>query len=110
MQRNARRHNGFIVSLELIFIATCLLCVVVIGWAAAGSKIVAEYGDIGSAVGSLNQSFFTSGMAVAHPDDPVHPEPLAVWNGSRFHDNPDFCDQGDACGVIVCIPPVPECG
>jgi hypothetical protein len=109
MKRTKQGQGGFIVSLELIFIATCMLCVVVIGWASVGSKIIGEYADIGSAVGSLNQSFFTSGMVVQHPADPVHPEPVAFWAGSSFEDHEDFCDAGLTCGVIACIAPSAEC-
>jgi hypothetical protein len=108
MTKRNRKEGGFIVSLELVFIATCLLCIVIIGWASLGSKLIAEFGDLGSAVGSLNQSFSTTGMAVGHPNDPNHPTDVATWAGSVFVDTADFCDQNPTCGVRFCIPPTPE--
>jgi hypothetical protein len=103
-----RRDSGFVVSLELVFIATCMLCVVLVAWASFGTKIVAEFGDIGAAVGSLNQSYTITGVAIFHPNDPNHPTDVATWTGSSFHDAPDFCDEGGACGVRFCVPPEPE--
>lgn len=103
-----RGNSGFIVSLELVFIATCMLCVVIIAWASFGTKIVAELGDIGAAVGSLNQSYTITGVAIFHPNDPNHPTDVAVWSGSGYLDVQDFCDVGGTCGVRFCIPPVPE--
>ena len=108
MKRNKKNEAGFVMTLELIFLATCLLCVVIIGCASLGAKIIGELGDIGAAVGSLNQSFTTSGAAVGHPTDPVHPQDIATWSGSSFTDTQDFCDQGCTCGVRMCIPPTPE--
>lgn len=100
------RQGGFVVSTELLFLTTCMLCVAVISWGSVGSKIVAEWSDYASAIGSLDQSYNLSGMAVFHANDPVHNanNPLARWAGSSFTDNQDFCDQGCRCGVVMCIP------
>jgi hypothetical protein len=109
MKKANKKQGGFIVSLELVFIATCILCVVIIAWASLGSKLVAEFGDLGAAVGSLNQSYTITGMAVGHPNDPNHPTDVATWAGSTYHDDVDFCDEGGTCGVRFCIPPRAEC-
>ncbi len=99
-----KKQGGFVVGTELIFLISCILCVAVIAWGSVGAKIVAEWGDIGSAIGSLNQSYTLSGMAVFHPNH-VHNanNPLASWGGSSFTDSGDFCDQGCECGIVLCI-------
>jgi hypothetical protein len=108
MKRKTQKQSGFVYTLEIIFIATCVMCMLVIGWAAIGAKVVAEMSDIGSAVGSLDQTYRTSGMLVGH-NGTTHPATpqgaLAYWAGSGFNDNADFCDQGCDCGVVMCIPP-----
>lgn len=101
-----KQEDGFVVSVELLFLITSVLCVSVIAWGSVGAKIVAEWSDVGSAVGSLDQSYSVSGMAVFHANDPVHNanNPIAAWAGSSFRDNTDFCDEGCDCGVHMCIP------
>lgn len=99
------RQGGFAVGAELLFLAACVLCLAVLAWGAVGAKVVAEWADLGAAVGSLDQGYSTSGMAVFHPNDPVHDgnNPVARWAGSAFADAPDFCDT-PACdgGVVLC--------
>ncbi|MEP7008849.1 MAG: hypothetical protein ABJC13_00850 [Acidobacteriota bacterium] len=109
VRRGKKGQAGFIVSAEIIFILTIMICCVAIGWSSISAKIIGEIGDLGSAIGSLNQSYSMSGMAVGHPTDPVHPTDIAFWRGSSFEDHQDFCDQGGTCGVRMCIPPAPEC-
>ncbi len=106
-----KKEGGFVVGTELIFLCSCILCIAVIAWGSVGAKIVAEYSDLASAVGSLDQSYTISGMAVYHVNDPVHNanNPIAFWAGSGKHDNVDFCDQGCDCGVVMCIDPSGEC-
>ncbi len=108
VRKGTRRQRGFIVSAELIFILTIMLCCVAIGWSSICAKLIGEIGDLGGAIGSLNQSYSLSGMAVGHPTDPVHPADVATWSGSAFVDTQDFCDQGGRCGVRMCIPPASE--
>lgn len=101
-----KKQGGFIVGTELVFCMTCMLCICVIAWGSFGTKVVAEWGDLGSAIGSLDQSYTVSGMAVYHVNDPVHDanNPIASWAGSSFSDNQDFCDEGCDCGIVMCIP------
>lgn len=101
-----KKQSGFVVGTELCIHLTCMLCLIIICWGAFGPKAVAEWSDIGSAIGSLDQSYTMSGMAVYHVNDPVHDanNPIATWAGSTFSDNDDFCDEGCDCGVVMCIP------
>ena len=106
VQKRSKKQGGFVLSTELLFLATCVLCASVIIWGAVGAKIIAEWSDFASAVGSLDQSYSISGMAVYHVNDPVHNNPnnaIAAWSGSSFNDGPDFCDNGCDCGVQMCI-------
>ena len=108
VQRGIKPQAGFIVSAEIVFILTIMLCCVAIGWSSICAKLIGEIGDLGGAIGSLNQSYSLSGMAVGHPADPVHPADVAIWSGSSYVDTQDFCDQGGRCGVRMCIPPTSE--
>ena len=110
LRKKLNSQSGFVQSLELVFLGTIVLGVVIIGWSSFGAKLIGEMGDLGAAVGSLNQSFTITGMAVGHPTDPVHPQDIATTSGSSFTDTQDFCDNDPncACGVRMCIPPTPE--
>src|SRR5689334_2785445 len=54
--------RGFIISMELILVATILVLGLIVGMSCLASAIVAEYQDLGWAVRSLNQSFFFGGF------------------------------------------------
>lgn len=117
-----RRQQGFVVGAEMLILATCVICVAVIAWGAASTKVVAEWADFGSAVGSLDQGYKIRGMAVSHPNT-VHDanNPISRWAGSGVADTPDFCDTA-ACdgGIVMCVlaggelfgdfPPGEDCG
>ncbi len=109
LRMKKKDQGGFVVGTELIFLLSCMLCVCVIAWGSFGAKVVGEWGDLGSAVGSLNQSFSLTGMAVFHPNHAHNANnPVASWAGSSFTDSQDFCDQGCDCGVVICLAPVAE--
>ena len=79
--------DGFVVSTELILIATILVIGMIVGLATARNAVVQELGDVAMAVGSINQSFQYTG--VASRDD------LSQTAGSTFLDQTDFCDGED---------------
>lgn len=73
---------GFLVSAELVIIATLVVVGLIVGLAEVANGVNEEMEDVGSAVGSMNQSYFVSG-SVGHK----------AWvYGSKFKDQPDFCD------------------
>ena len=74
---------GFIVSAELILVATIAVLAMVVGLSEVSSGINQELEDIGSAFGSVNQSYCFSGLD-GH---------RARHTGSSFHDSIDFCDS-----------------
>ena len=91
--------DGFIVSAELLLIATILVIGLVAGLSAVRDAVVTELADVAQAIANLNQSY-TVGAAVGH---------CGFNGGSSFIDLPDFCDQGVGAGniqqskcVVVC--------
>ncbi len=84
---------GFIVSAELVLVATITVIGMIIGLAEVANGVNEELEDVGSAVGQINQSYYLHGT-VGHK---------ARVHGSRFRDVADFCDgQFD----IFCNSPV----
>ena len=88
---------GFIVSGELVLIATIAVLGLVVGLSEVAGNVNAELEDVGSAFGALNQSYSVQG-ACGHKGHS---------SGSSFTDKSDYCDhQGD----IRCSSPTPEAG
>jgi Flp pilus assembly pilin Flp len=73
---------GFIVSAELVLVATIVVIGLIVGLAEVAHGVNEELEDVGSAIGSINQSFVLSGSN-GHK----------AWTiTSSFHDEADFCD------------------
>ena len=83
--------SGFIVSSELVLIATILVIGLIVGLSSIQHAVVAELNDVGDAIGSLNQSYLYT---------------AAYTRGSSFVDSVDDCDN-DQCD-ISCDAPVSE--
>jgi hypothetical protein len=101
-----KKQGGFVLSVELCILIGMAFCMTVICATLVGTKVLGEYGDIGGAIGSLNQSYTITGIAVGHPNS-THPTNLVSWAGSSYQDTVDFCDA-EGCGLQVCLPPTPE--
>jgi hypothetical protein len=76
--------NGFIISAELILVATIAVLGVVVGLSEIAFGINNELEDVGAAFGSVNQSFYVNG---------VHSEGKACTAGSEYNDGYDMCDS-----------------
>jgi len=76
---------GFVVSAELILIATIAVIGLVVGLAAVRDGITAELSDVAGAIQDVNQSYDIDGV-VGHS---------AATAGFNFQDNTDFCDSND---------------
>ena len=76
--------TGFLVSAELILVATIAVLGVVVGLSEIAYGVNNELEDVASAFGSVNQSFYVNGT---HSDD------KACTTGSRYEDEPDICDS-----------------
>lgn len=87
---------GFVVSAELILVATIAVLATVVGLAEISHGVNQELEDVGSAFGAMQQSYVYQGLRTADKGSIV---------GSYFEDDGDHCDsQYD----IVGTPPVGE--
>jgi len=74
---------GFVISSELILIATILVIGMIVGLATLRDQVVQELGDVGAAFSQLVQSYSFSGVT-------GHTSSTA---GSAFTDYTDLCDD-----------------
>lgn len=73
---------GFIVSAELILVATIAVLSLIVGLSEVAFGVNQELEDIGSAVGAMNQTYCYNGVS-GHKGSAA---------GSSFHDQVDICD------------------
>ena len=86
---------GFVVSAELIMVATITVLGLIVGLSEVRQAVSEELEDVASAIGSLNQGYCFNGLRTCK----------GSTNGSHFQDANDFCDgQFD----IVGTGPTPE--
>jgi len=76
---------GFIVSAELVLIATIAVLAMVVGLSEVANAVNQELEDVASAFGSVNQSFRYQGLT-GHG---------GASGGTSFHDAIDFCDSAN---------------
>ena len=77
--------RGFIISAELVLIATILVIGMIVGLVSLRNQVVQELVDVGQAIGSVSQSFAYSGVKGASHG-------LFAWtDGSFYIDLRDFC-------------------
>ncbi len=94
---------GFIVSAELVLVATILVIGMIVGLSEIQHAVVAELNDVADAIGSLNQSYCFSGFSKAKK----YKRGVAAYTrGSIFFDTGDECDNNQC--DIDCDPPVRE--
>ena len=80
--------SGFIISSELVIVATVAVLAMVCGLSEVALNVNEELEDVGSTFGSMNQSFNIQGTT-GHQ---------AMVGGSMFQDRVDFCDQ--TCDIV----------
>lgn len=73
---------GFIVSAELVLVSTIVVLGMIVGLSELSLNINNELEDVGSAFGSMKQTYHVAGMK-GHK---------GCTTGSSFYDAPDFCD------------------
>lgn len=91
---------GFIISAELVLVATLLVIGLIVGLSEAQHAVVAELNDVGDAIGKLNQSYAFTGFSKWKKGGGT------FTRGSWFNDSADDCDC-DQC-QISCDEPVSE--
>jgi hypothetical protein len=92
---------GFIVSAELVLVATILVIGMIVGLSEVQHAVVQELGDVGEAIGSVNQSYGYTGFSAVKAKGPS-----SFTSGSVFTDSTDDCD-GNQCD-LACDPAAPE--
>lgn len=96
--------GGFVVSAELVLVATIVVLGVIVGLSEVQHAVNAELNDVGDAIGSLNQSYYFSGFSKR--DRWIGWGLHAFTNGSYFTDVADACDYNQC--DIACDSPVQE--
>ena len=83
--------RGFVVSNELVLIATIVVVGLIVGMATIRDQVVQEFGDTSVGIGALNQSYSFAGVIAPDflPDFPS----VGSSPGSEYGDQSDFCDN-----------------
>jgi hypothetical protein len=84
--KRKQNQKGFIVSTELMLIATILVIGLIVGLQAVRVSVVTELADVGGAIASVAQTYSFTGVSGHH----------ASTNGSIYTDATDTCDDGTA--------------
>lgn len=90
---------GFIVSAELVLVATILVIGLIVGMSEVQHALNAELNDVAEAIGSLNQSYFYSGFSATKMDGSTK----SFVEGSAFNDLADDCDNNQ-CDISCDYP------
>ena len=80
--------HGFLISAELVLVATIAVLSMVVGLSEIALNVNNELEDVGSAFASVNQSYSANGLC-GH---------AGHTGGSKFHDAADFCDKANDIG------------
>jgi len=94
---------GFIVSAELVLIATLLVIGLIVGLSSIQHAVVAELNDVGDAIGQLNQSYLFTGFSKEKSFGNGGNGVSAYTRGSVFNDEVDDCDN-DQCDIACDVP------
>ncbi|MBD3672503.1 MAG: hypothetical protein HUJ26_03155 [Planctomycetaceae bacterium] len=89
LSRFWRDEAGFVISSELVLVATILVIGMISGLTAVRDGVVQELGDVGQAVGSVDQDYTYWGIT-GHS---------AATAGSTYIDEVDYCDIQDTPGA-----------
>jgi hypothetical protein len=82
--------SGFIVSAELVLVSTIAVLAMIVGLSEVAINVNHELEDVGSAFGSINQTFCVKGIKGCQ----------GYSSGTEFRDNIDSCDSNsDIMGV-----------
>lgn len=81
-----RDDRGFVVSAELVLVATIVVIGLITGLVTVRDQVIQELADVADAISEINQSYSWSGVT-AH---------AASTAGSVFQDLNDFCEVGQA--------------
>jgi len=102
LKRFLRDDAGFVISSELVLVATILVIGMIAGLNTVKDSVVQELGDLSASIGSVSQSYTYNGIT-------GHSSATA---GSQYIDQIDYCDEPSdtsdaepACLVIATTTP-----
>src|SRR5436853_5130256 len=98
--------SGFLVSSELVLIATICVIGLIVGLVEIEWSVVGELNDVGDAIGSINQSFQFAGFTSFKTQSASGNTIKAQIFGSSFVDTVEECDNNQC--TLGCDSPVPE--
>ena len=88
---------GFVISSELIFVATLLVIGMITGLTTIRDQVLGELGDVADAVSEFDQSYSISAVT-AH---------ASSTSGAIFADGEDFCEGGTGTDQVAAA--LPQC-
>lgn len=94
--------NGFLISAELVIVATLLVLGLIVGYVQLQVAVLGELGDLACALSSFNQSYSVPTTQV------VKGTHIINVGGSSFRDEVDQCDCAGQCTTFLCSPIVGE--
>ena len=99
---------GFVVSAELVLIATLLVIGLIVGLSEVQHAVVAELNDVADAIGNVNQSYYYTGFSKnkTYGGGGGGGGVAAYTRGSAWADTTDECDDNQC--DIACDFPVDE--
>ncbi len=97
-----RDENGFIVSSELVLLASVIVIPLLVGMQTVRDAVVQELADVGQALGVVSQTYWYSGVAGR----------FSYASGSRFYDQPDQGESNwrNGCNNRNCVTVCIACG
>lgn len=92
---------GFVISTELVLVATILVLSMVVGMKKISSQVLLEMSDIGNAIGFLNQGYSFAGATFTAGDGSM----LASWSGTGLLQDSIDIGVGDYTSIAVNVIP-----
>jgi len=104
--KKQKKQAGFIVSAELVMIATVLVIGLLVGMVAIRDALTAEMGDVAEAIGALDQSYTDNGILDAGTTTAIQG---SAWSDDTDNGTPgvqgDQGAAGDDLGIDFTTPP-----
>ena len=95
---------GFVISTELVLVATILVLSMVVGMKKISSQVLLEMSDVANAIGYLNQGYSYAGATFTAGDGSL----LASWSGTGLLQDSIDIGAGDYTSIAVNVVPGAE--
>ena len=89
MRRLWSDEAGFVVSAELVLVATIVVIGMIVGLTSLRNQVVEELVDVGQAIGSMSQSYAFAG---------IYKTQTAFTDGCFYNDKIDWCQAPQVSG------------